>query len=102
MIALAFDLGGHHLRGATVDLDGKILEHRSERTAGGRDPLAVVAQISRIASDLNHTIGTTSDVTAAGFGIPGFMDTETGFVFASPNFPAWTNFHLRTRRRPAA
>ncbi len=94
-LALAVDLGGHNIRAAVVDREGTILLRRQVPTAKGRKLSDVVRQLAELTGDLAASLPKKKGtVCGVGMGVPGFMDHDRGFLYSSPNFPAWTKLNL--------
>jgi predicted NBD/HSP70 family sugar kinase len=97
--ALAIDVGRSWVRGARVDLAGRVLQ-RTELEADGRSAEALVDQILRLADDLSagaddalisHTI----------LGSPGVYDAAADLIRLAPNLPGWETTSVLTRLRGA-
>ena len=90
---LGIDLGGTQVRAAIVDREGQILRRAARLTDVAGGPLAIVAQMLTLATEV---IGSDrSRVKAAGVSSPGPLDSDTGYVLELPTLPGWTNFPLR-------
>jgi glucokinase len=84
------DLGGTNVRAALVDRQGRILEdERRPSLADGAAETTLAAIHDTVADVLGRHNVHARQVVGIGIGLPGIMDSETGVVFWSPNFPAW-------------
>jgi glucokinase len=89
------DLGGTHLRAATVDRHGK-LHHRLKHPT----PAAEVAgDLVHALVNAAHECESRGDadggkITAVSVAVPGTVDFEAGVVITSPNIPCLNGFHL--------
>ncbi len=90
--ALGVDLGGHNLRGAVIDGEGRLLHRKRVATDESRDLSKVLDQIAQLCEDLCEEV--SGSVIGVGIGVPGFMDHESGFLTSSPNFPTWNRVNL--------
>ncbi|UXT85295.1 ROK family protein (plasmid) [Agrobacterium tumefaciens] len=86
---IGVDLGGTHLRVASIDASGAI--HASRRVGTARDggPEAVIAQILQLLDDVG-----TAGAKSVGIGIPGSIDAVTGTVLGIPALPGWDRIPL--------
>jgi glucokinase len=84
------DLGGTNVRAALVDRQGRLLEEaRRPSLAEGCAEETLAAVHETVAAVLGRHHVHARQVVGIGIGLPGIMDSETGVVFWSPNFPAW-------------
>ena len=90
---LGIDLGGTQVRAAIVDREGQILRRAARLTDVAGGPLAIVAQMLTLATEVMGE--DRSRVKAAGVSSPGPLDSDTGYVLELPTLPGWTNFPLR-------
>jgi len=92
---IGIDLGGTNLRVVLADREGHILQdaRRPSESDGPAD--GTVAQtISAISEVLQEQGVSPRQVVGIGIGVPGIMDSKSGTVFWSPNFPHWTTVPL--------
>ena len=91
----AADLGGTHLRAATVDAWGKIHFRSKQSTPQGTGPSEIVAAIVSAVDEYKAAIGDASDkLKAVSIVVPGTVKVETGTVVKAPNLPCLDNFPL--------
>jgi glucokinase len=89
------DLGGTHLRAATVDRNGK-LHHRLKHPTPAAD---LPAEIIRALVDAAHECESRltpngGKITAVSVAVPGTVDFEEGVVLTAPNVPCLNGFRL--------
>jgi len=84
------DLGGTNVRAALVDRQGRILEEARRPSLAESSAEETLTAIHDAVADVlgRHNVH-ARQVVGIGIGLPGIMDSETGVVFWSPNFPAW-------------
>jgi glucokinase len=85
----AADLGGTHLRAATVDRKGKIQSRFKQKTPQDRDPNAIVSAIVKAVNECG-----TGDISAVSLVVPGTVNVEEGAVVKAPNLPCLDGFRL--------
>jgi glucokinase len=90
MIALAIDLGGTQLRVAHVNEQGEVLKRAALPTDARGGPLAVVAQMVKLANELG-----LSQVKTVGISSPGPLDSDEGVTMELPTLLGWNGFPLR-------
>lgn len=94
-LIFAADLGGTHLRAATVDTQGKIHFRSKQSTPQGTGPSEIVAAIVNAVHEYKAAIGDASDgLKAVSIVVPGTVKVETGTVVKAPNLPCLDNFPL--------
>lgn len=86
---IGIDLGGTHLRVASIDASGVIHGSRRVRTARDGGPDAVIAQILQLLDEV-----ATAGVKSVGIGIPGSIDAVAGMVLGIPALPGWDRIPL--------
>ena len=83
---LGVDLGGTSIKAGLVDEQGNIRGEGSCPTLPERGPKEVISDLAALCFEtLYKAGGTTADVCAAGVGVPGAVDTESGTVLWAPN-----------------
>ena len=94
-LVCAVDLGGTHLRAATVHPNGRIQFRLKQRTPVTDDPQEIVSAIVMAARKCDdqseaegHSIGTISVV------VPGTVNLAAGRIMRIPNVPALDSFEL--------
>jgi glucokinase len=94
-LIFAADLGGTHLRAATVDQHGKIHFRAKQNTPHGTDPNEIVAAIVHAVHEYRGDLGDESDgLKAISLVVPGTVNVETGTVVKAPNLPCLDGFPL--------
>ena len=93
-LIFAADLGGTHLRAATVDHNGKIQFRFKQNTPQAKDVSAIVdAIVAAIREAQKHT-GDVEQIAAVSVVVPGTVKVEEGAVVKAPNLPCLDGFHL--------
>jgi glucokinase len=94
-LIFAADLGGTHLRVATVDASGKIHFRAKQHTPQGTDPNDIVGAIVRAVNEYRKTAGAASEgLKAVSLVVPGTVRAEEGTVVKAPNLPCLDGFPL--------
>jgi glucokinase len=88
-LIFAADLGGTHLRAATVDRKGRIHSRFKQNTPQGDDANAIVDAVVRTV----HECGSTH-ISAVSLVVPGTVKVEEGTVVKAPNLPCLDGFRL--------
>ena len=88
-LIFAADLGGTHLRAATVDQKGRIHSRFKQNTPQGNDANAIVEAIVAAV----HECG-TAELSAVSLVVPGTVKVEEGAVVKAPNLPCLDGFRL--------
>lgn len=97
--AIGVDLGGTNLRAAVVDADqGLILCQRKCPTQAHEGHEAVICRMVQLIQAVILDSGLhPAEIKAAGIGVPGTPDLDTGAIQLLPNFPGqWRNLPLGT------
>jgi glucokinase len=106
----AADLGGTHLRSATVDEAGQIhfrLKHDTPRADSALEIVrSLVLAARECATQTTAQVGRTCDFKAISVVVPGTVNVEKGSVVTAPNLPCLDGFPLTAAltdelRRPA-
>jgi glucokinase len=89
------DLGGTHLRAATVDRNGK-LHHRLKHPTPAADlPAEIVHALVDAAHECESRLTPNGGkITAVSVAVPGTVDFEEGVVITAPNVPCLNGFRL--------
>lgn len=94
-LIFAADLGGTHLRAATVDERGKIHFRSKQNTPQGTDPKQIVEAIVAAVREYRAAIGNAADgLKAVSLVVPGTVKVEDGTVVKAPNLPCLDGFPL--------
>src|SRR5215212_3601116 len=88
-LIFAADLGGTHLRAATVDRKGKIRSRFKQNTPQAKDANAIVDAIVRAVRECG-----SAEVSAVSLVVPGTVNVEEGTVVKAPNLPCLDGFRL--------
>ena len=88
-LIFAADLGGTHLRAATVDQKGKIRSRFKQNTPQGNDASAIVEAIVKAVHEFRDT-----EISAVSLVVPGTVNVEEGSVVKAPNLPCLDGFRL--------
>jgi glucokinase len=88
-LIFAADLGGTHLRAATVDRKGRIQSRFKQNTPQVKDAKAIVDAIVRAVDEFD-----CSDISAVSLVVPGTVKVEEGAVVTAPNLPCLDGFRL--------
>ena len=89
-LIFAADLGGTHLRAATVDKKGKIRFRIKQNTPQVKDANAIVDAIVAAV----HEAGGVDGISAVSLVVPGTVNVQEGVVVKAPNLPCLNGFHL--------
>lgn len=93
-LIFAADLGGTHLRGATVDRHGKIHFRFKQNTPQAKDANAIVEAIVAAVHDSEQQSGNVDQISAVSLVVPGTVNVAEGAVVKAPNLPCLDGFHL--------
>lgn len=93
-LIFAADLGGTHLRAATVDRKGKILFRFKQNTPQATDASAIVDAIVAAVHDCEQQSGGVDKISAVSLVVPGTVNVEEGAVVKAPNLPCLDGFRL--------
>ncbi|MBS1536439.1 MAG: ROK family protein [Bacteroidetes bacterium] len=88
---IGIDIGGTYIKSAVVSLEGKIIHQQSVLTEVEKEPEFIQQSIVNIINQLQQLFPETR---AIGIGVPGVV-YDDGIVRVAPNFPNWTNIHLK-------
>ena len=93
-LIFAADLGGTHLRAATVDARGAIHFRAKQNTPQGTDPNQIVAAVVNAVGEYIKESGVTDGLRAISLVVPGTVNVDTGTVVKAPNLPCLDGFPL--------
>ena len=93
-LIFAADLGGTHLRAATVDQKGKIQFRFKQNTPQDTDPLAIVNAVVAAVRECEKQTGSADEISAVSLVVPGTVKVEEGAVVKAPNLPCLNGFRL--------
>ncbi|MFJ8672520.1 ROK family protein [Streptomyces sp. NPDC093589] len=97
-VALAADLGSHHVRTGAVGLTGSVFdveEDAADLTSGPEPALDALAERLGALAERQRAAGRT--VRGVGVGFPGPVDADGGRIIAPSRMPGWHLFALRDR-----
>ena len=89
-LIFAADLGGTHLRAATVDQQGRIHARFKQNTPQAKDANAIVDAIVAAV----HEFQKAAEISAVSLVVPGTVKVEEGVVVKAPNLPCLDGFRL--------
>lgn len=95
----AADLGGTHLRAATVDQNGRIHSRLKRNTPQGENPDEIVHALILAARDCERqtagsATGDNDFIEAVSVVVPGTVNVAEGIVVKAPNLPCLNGFRL--------
>jgi glucokinase len=94
-LVLATDLGGTHLRAATIDRNGRIHERVKQQTPKAEKADEIVRAIVAAARECeSRTNERGARIRAISVVVPGTVQVETGIVTKAPNVPCLDGFRL--------
>jgi glucokinase len=93
-LTFAADLGGTHLRAATVDRKGAIQFRLKQNTPQAKDPIAIVEAIVAAVHEAELQSGGADKIAAVSLVVPGTVNVQAGAVVRAPNLPCLDGFHL--------
>ena len=93
-LIFAADLGGTHLRAATVDRKGKIQFRFKQHTPQVTDATAIVDAIVTAVRECEKQSAGKDQISAVSLVVPGTVKVEEGAVVTAPNLPCLDGFRL--------
>lgn len=94
-VVFAADLGGTHLRAATVAEDGKIHFRLKQNTPQAEKPAEIVRALVLAVRECEKQCAATGDrIRAVSVVVPGTVNVEDGVVVKAPNVPCLDGFRL--------
>ena len=94
-LIFAADLGGTHLRAATVDSRGRIHFRAKQNTPQGTDPNEIVAAVVHAVHEYTRDLGDEAEgLKAISLVVPGTVNVQEGTVVKAPNLPCLDGFPL--------
>jgi glucokinase len=91
----AADLGGTHLRAATVSEDGQIHFRHKQDTPRAESPGEIVAALVNAARECGQQeTEAGKQIRAISVAVPGTVDAKAGVVVKAPNLPCLDGFRL--------
>src|SRR3989454_9464280 len=93
----AADLGGTHLRAATVSNDGQIHFRHKQKTPRGQNAVEIVNALVDAACEYEkQDVGNGQRIRAISVVVPGTVNVGTGVIVKAPNLPSLDGFDLST------
>jgi glucokinase len=94
-LVIAADLGGTHLRVATVDANGRIHERLKQDTPPSKRAADIVEALAQCARELERRATVEGAlIRALCVAVPGTVQFASGIVTKAPNLPLLDNFNL--------
>jgi glucokinase len=94
-VVFAADLGGTHLRAATVDEAGKIHFRLKQNTPQAETPDEIVQALVAAARECEKQSGATgNNLRAISVVVPGSVNVKAGVIIKAPNLPCLDGFRL--------
>jgi glucokinase len=94
-MVFAADLGGTHLRAATVDESGRIHFRLKRNTPRAETPDEIVrALVLAVRECEKHCAATCDGIRAISVVVPGSINADAGVVVKAPNLPCLDGFNL--------
>lgn len=94
-LVCAVDLGGTHLRAATIDQNGKIHHHLKTATPRAEKPHEIVRALVAAARECEQNAAARGQrIGAVSVAVPGTVDVAEGVVIKAPNVPCLDGFRL--------
>jgi glucokinase len=94
-LVFAADLGGTHLRVATIDRNGKLYCRRIQPTPQAEKPIEIVHALIEAAHSFQPTPPKQGvGITAVSVVVPGTVNVAEGVVVKAPNVPCLDGFRL--------
>src|SRR3989441_1351172 len=93
-LVVAADLGGTHLRVATVDLEGRIHYRLKQNTPHKKGVDEIVQALVLAARECERQSAATESIRAICVAVPGTVNVDRGIVIRAPNVPCLDGFPL--------
>jgi glucokinase len=93
-LIFAADLGGTHLRVATVDQSGNIQFRFKQNTPQAKEATAIVDAIVAAVHEYQQQSDGAGEISAVSLVVPGSVKVEEGAVVKAPNLPCLDGFRL--------
>ena len=96
---IGVDIGGTKILACLLDKDLEILSEFKTKTKPDRGERFFIKSLTdAIRFVLRDSKVSPKEVSGIGLGCPGFINTETGVIAASPNIPFLKNFQQQHRQ----
>jgi len=96
MFAIGMDVGGTNLAAGLVNDKGEILQKLEKPTIAFRAPEVVMDDMADMVRSLAEAAGGLSEVSSAGFGLPGVVDMKRGVLVFADNL-GWQHIDIVTQ-----
>src|SRR5215471_8375859 len=97
-LVFAADLGGTHLRAATIDELGRVHFHVKQKTPAAQSADQIVSELVRAARDGEKQGAREGySIHAICVAVPGSVDVSAGRIVKAPNLPCLDGFDLAER-----
>ncbi|HVQ38940.1 MAG TPA: ROK family protein [Pyrinomonadaceae bacterium] len=94
-LVFVVDLGGTHLRAATIDREGKLYHRLKQSTPAAKSPSEIVSAVVAAAHECERrSVQDGRTISAVSVAVPGTVDFENGLVLTAPNLPCLDGFEL--------
>lgn len=93
-LTFAADLGGTHLRAATVDENGQIHFRLKQKTPHTSDPDEIVRALVQAVRECERESNCSGGIRAVSVVVPGSVNVEQGLVVKAPNVACLDGFRL--------
>src|SRR5258708_11072262 len=94
-LIFAADLGGTHLRAATIDSNGNVLFRLKQKTPPANNPDGIVSALLLAVREAEVAAAATgNELCAVSVVVPGSVNVEDGVVVKAPNLPGLNGFAL--------
>ena len=94
MLAIGIDIGGTSIKGAVVDLEGKVLTRFAMDVSKEADGEAEINRFCDVMIKSLNEFDKSIKLEGIGIGMPGILDMDKGIVITSPNLPKWNGLHI--------
>jgi len=101
-LVFAVDLGGTHLRAATIDENGRIHFRLKQKTPATNDPREIVSALiaaARVCDERSAVEG--KSIGSISIVVPGTVNVRPGKILTIPNVPCLDSFELSAELRSA-
>jgi len=93
-LVLAVDIGGTHLRAATIDCHGRFVSQLKQRTPQTKSPQDITNAITAALTQFQNEGGARNGIRALSVVVPGTLDVKTGTIITAPNLSSLAGFNL--------
>ena len=93
-VVFAADLGGTHLRAATIDQAGRIHFRLKQNTPAAEKPEEIVSALVATVRECERQTNAGGRINTVSVVVPGSVNVEAGLIVKAPNIPCLDGFHL--------